>query len=317
MTATFETTATASDVLSGVDLHGKRALVTGTSSGIGVETVRALVGRGAEVIGTVRSASASAKIVEELREAAEAGGGSFKVVELELGSLKSVRALSDQLLGQGDRLDIVIANAGVGVPPFGRTEEGFETQFGVNHLGHFVLINRLVPLMHEGTRVVMLSSVAHRFGDADFSDPGYEHSEYDPMIAYARSKTANALFALEFDARHKTQGIRAASVNPGSVESNLERHMPQEQRTPAPGEVQQTPAGIRKTAAQGAAPSVWAAVVADMDKIGGRYAEDCRLVPIDDDPSNFAAVTSFAQDPKLARALWIQSEALVGEQFPS
>lgn len=245
--------------------------------------------------------------------AAQKGGGSFEAVELELASLASVRALADQLVTQGHALDIVIANAGVGLPPLGQTEDGFETQFGVNHLGHFVLVNRLVPLMHAGTRVVMLSSVAHRFADADFSDPNFEHTDYDPMTAYARSKTANALFAVEFDRRHRGEEIRAVSVNPGSVESNLERHMPEDQRTPPPGQEPEGPAGLRKTAAQGAAPSVWAAVLAHAEEIGGRY---CAVMPVDDDPQAFTAVTSAAQDPELARALWNQSETLVGERFP-
>ncbi|MEX0153772.1 SDR family NAD(P)-dependent oxidoreductase [Microbacterium sp. LMI1-1-1.1] len=313
---TFDATSTADDVLAGVDLRGKRALVTGTSSGIGLETARALTARGADVIGTVRDLSKVTTESAQIQAAGAVNGGTFEAMELELGSLDSVRAFTDRLLSDAAPLDIMIANAGVGLPPFGHTADGFETQFGVNHLGHFVLVNRLVPLMHEGTRVVVLSSVAHRFADADFSDPNFENTPYDPMIAYARSKTANALFAVEFDQRHRGEGIRAVSVNPGSVQSNLERHLPADQRTPPPGEAPEGVIGIRKTAAQGAASSVWAAVVADMNEIGGRYCADCAVSPVNDDPNDFAAVTSAAQDPDRARALWEHSEKLVGERFP-
>ncbi len=315
MSTNFGPAATADDVLEGVDLRGKRVLVTGVSSGIGLETARTLASHGADVIGTMRDKNKAKAVSDELRAAAAAGKGSFAALEVELASLASVRALADRLVSQGRPLDIVIANAGVGLPPFGRTEEGFETQFGVNHLGHFVLVNRLLRLMHESTRVVVLSSVAHRFADADFSDPSFEHTEYDAMVAYARSKTANALFALDFDRRHQGERIRAVSINPGSVESDLERHLPVEQRTPAPGVAPEGPAGLRKTAAQGAAVPVWAATVADVNAIGGRYIEDFAVATVDDDPDKFAAVSSSAQDPVRAEALWAQSERLVGESF--
>lgn len=316
----FEPTATADEVLDGLDLTGKRALVTGTSSGIGIETARALVARGAQVLGAVRDIAKAERATAEVRAAAQQGGGDFRLVQLDLASLSSVRACADHLVSAEEPLDYIIANAGVGVPPFGLTEDGFETQFGTNHLGHFVLVNRLAPLLKKGSRVVVLSSIAHRFADADFSDPNFERSPYDAMTAYARSKTANALFAMEFDRRHRAGNVRATSVNPGSVDTELERYMSPEERAAGKESMKAAfdEAGqtyLVKTPAQGAAPSVWAAVVAEADMVGGRYCEDCHVAEVKE---GFAldGVTPQAQDPEIARTVWSMSEKMVGEHFP-
>lgn len=208
---------TTDEVLAGVDLSGRRYLVTGTTGGLGLETARALVAHGAEVIGTARDLAAAEAQTAPIREAASESGGSFRLIQLDLASLASVRAATDALIGEDGRFDAVIANAAVMATPDGKTEDGFETQFGTNHLGHFVLVNRLAGLLKEGGRVVILSSAAHRFSDVDLVDPNFETTPYDTWNAYGRSKTANVLFAVEFDRRHKDRGVRALAVHPGGA----------------------------------------------------------------------------------------------------
>src|SRR5579859_914095 len=215
MGAPFGATSTTDDVLDGLDLSGMRVLVTGVSAGLGVETARALSAHGAKVIGTAR----------DLEKGRSVTGGGIDLIPLDLGNLASVRARTAELLDQGDAFDLIIANAGVMATPFGLTEDGFETQFGTNHLGHFLLVNRLYPLLKAGSRVVMLSSAGHRESDIVLEDPNFERTDYTPIGAYGRSKTANILFAVEFDRRHKSEGIRASAVHPGGILTELSRHM--------------------------------------------------------------------------------------------
>src|SRR6202795_5040047 len=196
MTNVFSATSITDDVLSGVNLQGKRILVTGVSAGIGVQTARSLVAHGSHVVGAARDLiKAEAATAEVRAEAAENGGG-FELVELDLASLKSVRVCADELVARGEPFDVVIANAGVMATPFGHTADGFETQFGTNHLGHFVLVNRIAPLMGTGSRLINLSSSGHRFSNVDLEDPGFQRTPYEPFVAYGRSKTANILFAV-------------------------------------------------------------------------------------------------------------------------
>jgi NAD(P)-dependent dehydrogenase (short-subunit alcohol dehydrogenase family) len=220
MTKTFGAQSTTDQVLDGVDLGGKRALVTGVSAGLGVETARALAAHGAGVVGAARDLGKAGEATAGVRAAAANGGG-LELVALDLASLASVRACADALLADGRPFDLVICNAGVMATPFGRTADGFETQFGTNHLGHFVLVNRIAPLMKPGARLVNLSSAGHRYSDVDLDDPNFEHGPYDPWAAYGRSKTANILFAVEFDRRHTARGIRAAAVHPGGIKTEL------------------------------------------------------------------------------------------------
>src|ERR1700744_6411306 len=224
MTNLWGATSTADEVLSGIDLHGKRVLVTGVSAGIGVETARALAAHGAQVVGAARDLAKAESATAQVRKDAAAGGGSFELVELDLANLKSVRACADSLLAKGEPFDVVIANAGVMATPLGRTSDGFETQFGTNHLGHFVLVNRLAPLLRPGARVVMLASSGHRYSDVNLEDPNFDRTEYTPMGPYGRSKTANILFAVEFDRRHGDRGVRARAVHPGGIQTDLARH---------------------------------------------------------------------------------------------
>jgi NAD(P)-dependent dehydrogenase (short-subunit alcohol dehydrogenase family) len=325
MTNIFGATSTTEDVLAGVNLRGKRILVTGVSAGIGVETARALAAHGAQVVGAVRDLAKAEGAAAEVRKDAAAQDGSFELVALDLADLKSVRACADALLTAEKPFDVVIANAGVMATPFGHTADGFETQFGVNHLGHFALINRIAPLIRSGGRLINLSSAGHRFSNVDIEDPNFERTPYDPLVAYGRSKTANILFAVAFDRRHRKRGIRAAAVHPGGIQTELGRHLD-------PGRMQVMIDQINtqlaaegkdpfqfKTIAQGAATSVWAAVVVPVDEIGGRYCENChvgKIVPNDRTISAISeGVRPYALDPETAEALWKKSEELVGESF--
>jgi len=222
MAKVFGETSTTDQVLSGVNLKGKRVLVTGVSSGLGVETARSLAAHGAQVVGAARDLKKADAATDQVRKGAAANGGSFEVIVLDLASLTSVRTCADALLKKGEPFDVIITNAGVMATPFGHTEDGFETQFGTNHLGHFVLVSRIAPLLRPGGRLITLASAGHRFANVDLEDPNFERTPYDPWIAYGRSKTANILFAVEFDARHRGRGIRAAAVHPGGIQTDEE-----------------------------------------------------------------------------------------------
>ena len=319
----FGATSTTEDVLSGVSLKGKRFLVTGVSAGLGVETARALAGHGAHVVGAARDLGKAETATSQVRKDAAAGGGSFELVALDLTNLKSVRACADALLAKGQSFDVVIANAGVMATPFGRTADGFETQFGTNHLGHFVLVNRIAPLIRG--RLVNLASAGHRFANVDLADPNFERTAYDPFVAYGRSKTANILFAVAFDQRHRKRGVCAAAVHPGGIDTELTRHMGSSQTQAFIDEMNKQlaaegqPPFQYKTLPQGAATSVWTAVVASPDEIGGRYCENChvgRILPDNVTISvNSEGVRGYALDPSNAEALWKKSEEMVQETF--
>jgi NAD(P)-dependent dehydrogenase (short-subunit alcohol dehydrogenase family) len=323
MTRLFDATSTTDDVLAGVDLTGRRVLVTGVSAGLGVETARVLAAHGASVVGAARDLAKAEGATRVVREAAAAGGGAFELLRLDLASLASVRAAADRLVADGRRFDLVIANAGVMATPFGKTEDGFETQFGTNHLGHFTFVNRIASLIVDGGRLVELASSGHRFADVDLDDPTFERTPYDPWIAYGRSKTANVLFAVAFDRRHRGRGVRATAVHPGGIRTELGRHMGDgaleamlvqiNTELEAAGEA---PFSF-KSIPQGAATSVWAGVVASADDVGGRYCENCHVSTVTDGLINPIAegVRAYALDPVRAEALWAKSEEMVGERF--
>ncbi len=322
MARIFDATSTTDDVLTGNDLSGKRVLVTGVSAGLGVETARALVAHGAQVVGAARDLAKAEKTIAPVRAQGAKGGG-IELVQLDLASLVSVRACADALLADGRLFDLVIANAGVMATPFGRTADGFETQFGTNHLGHFVLVNRIAPLIAPGGRLVNVASSGHRFSDVDLDDPNFERTSYDPMLAYGRSKTANVLFAVEFDRRHKARGVRATALHPGGIQTELGRHIgvetlhPMVERINAELAAAGQPPFQWKTIPQGAATSVWAGVVAPADEVGGRYCENCHVSVVTDGLINPVSegVRSYALDPKRAQALWAKSEEMAGERF--
>jgi NAD(P)-dependent dehydrogenase (short-subunit alcohol dehydrogenase family) len=326
LTATsFGATSTTDDVLSGVNLKGKRILVTGASAGLGVETARSLAAHGAQVVGAARDLNKAKAATEPVRKDAAGNGGSFELVELDLANLKSVRACADELLAKGEPFDVVIANAGVMATPFGHTADGFETQFGTNHLGHFVLVNRIASLIRDGGRLINLSSSGHRYSNVDLDDPNFEHTPYEPFVAYGRSKTANILFAVAFDKRHRDRGIRAAAVHPGGIKTELGRYVESGRMEKVINEINQQLAAQGKgpfqwkSVPQGAATSVWAAVVAPADEIGARYCENCHVGMTVPDDATITAVSEgvrgYALDAKTAEALWKKSEEMVGESF--
>jgi NAD(P)-dependent dehydrogenase (short-subunit alcohol dehydrogenase family) len=315
MAGSFGAETTTDEVLEGVDLTGKRILVTGVSAGLGVETARALKARGAEVVGAARD-------LDKARNATAKIPGGIALTELDLASLASVRGCADRLLADARTFDVVVCNAGVMATPFGHTAAGFETQFGTNHLGHFVLVNRIAPLIRQnGGRVVCLSSAGHRFADVDLDDPNFEKTTYEPFVAYGHSKTANVLFAVELDRRHRDEGIRACAVHPGGIQTELGRYMTPEVVQQLLRNITETqssagaPAFSWKTIPQGAATSCWAAAVAPAAEVGGRYCEDCHVAEIETNPAVRGGVQPYALDPERAKALWALSEKLVGERF--
>jgi NAD(P)-dependent dehydrogenase (short-subunit alcohol dehydrogenase family) len=320
MTGPFGATSTTDDVLDGVDLAGQRILVTGVSAGLGVETARALAAHGAQVVGAARDLD-KARAATEVVRAQAANGGGLELIQLDLASLKSVRACADALVKDGRPFDVVICNAGVMATPKGTTADGFETQFGTNHLGHFVLVNRIASLIKAGGRLVNLASAGHRFSDVDLDDPGFERTDYTPFGAYGRSKTANVLFAVEFDRRHKARGVRAAAVHPGGIQTELGRHMTDELREGLIASINSAnaaagaPAFEWKTIPQGAATTLWAGFVAPADAVGGRYCEDCHVAEIQPNPAVRSGVQPYALDADRAKALWALSEKMVGETF--
>ena len=321
----FGATSTTEDVLNGINLRGKRILVTGVSAGLGVETARSLAAHGAKVVGAARDLEKAEAATAQVRTDAVAQGGSLELIALDLANLKSVRACADMLLAAGTPFDVVIANAGVMATPFGHTADGFETQFGTNHLSHFVFVNRIAPLISAGGRLINLSSSGHRYSNVDLQDPNFERTPYEPFVAYGRSKTANILFAVAFDRRHRGRGVRAAAVHPGAIRTELGRHVD-------PGRIQTIidqmnqqlaaegkPPFQWKTIPQGAATSAWAGVVAPADEIGSRYCENCHVGNVVPEDVTISAISEgvrgYALDPNNAEALWKKSEELVGESF--
>ena len=325
MVEVFGATSTTEDVLSGINLRGKRILVTGVSAGLGVETARALAAHGAHVVGAARDIKKAEAATAQVRKDAKANGGGLELVALDLADLKSVRVCAEGLLKRGDRFDLVIANAGVMATPFTNTADHFEMQFGTNHLGHFVLVNRIASLIRDGGRLINLSSAGHRYSNVDLQDPNFQRTPYDPWVAYGRSKTANILFSVEFDKRHRGRGVRATAVHPGGIQTELGRHIGAEEiqklvdRITAQRAAEGKGPFQWKTIPQGAATSVWAGVVAPADEIGARYCEDCHVGNIVPEDAVITVVSggvrAYAVDPSNAEALWKKSEEMVGESF--
>ncbi|MHB8384039.1 MAG: SDR family NAD(P)-dependent oxidoreductase, partial [Candidatus Binataceae bacterium] len=250
----------------------------------------------------------------------EAGNPTVELVEMDLASLSSVRKAASELIARNEPFDVIIANAGVMACPQGKTQDGFETQFGTNHLGHFVFINRLVPLLKSGARVVTLSSAGHQISDVNIEDPNFERTEYQPFTAYGRSKTANILYAVALDSRLKGRGVRATSIHPGGIQTELGRHLTPELIAQMTARINrgasgQAPAFRFKNVPQGSATSVWSGFVATSDAVGGRYCEDCHVCDVNDDATSRAGVRSYALNLAHANDLWRKSEEMVGERF--
>jgi len=299
--------STAAEVVKGIDLSGKLAIVTGGYSGLGLETTKALVGAGAHVVVPARRPEVA---TENL-----AGIANVEVGTLDLGDLDSVKAFADEFLASGRAVNIMINNAAIMACPETRVGPGWEAQFATNHLGHYALINRLWPALKDGkARVVALSSTGHKLSPIRFVDMQFESGEYDKWVAYGQAKTANALFAVGLDKRGQADGVRAFAVHPGGIMTPLQRHLPKEEMIAAgwmdeDGNVNE----LFKTPEEGASTSVWAATAPKLDDMGGVYCENCDIAEIADGPdARFAGVSSYAVDPEAADKLWRISADLTG-----
>jgi NAD(P)-dependent dehydrogenase (short-subunit alcohol dehydrogenase family) len=312
----FGPASTAADVIAGIDLTGKHIVVTGGYSGIGVETVRAFRSAGATVFVPAR----------DMTKAKEAFRDIPGVIldKMDLLDPASIDRYAEHILGEADAVHILVNNAGVMAPPLARDTRGYESQFAANHLGHFHLTCRLWPALRRarGARVIALSSYGHRRAGIDFHDPNFEIREYDPWIAYGQSKTANALFAVALDSIGQRQRVRAFSVHPGGIVTDLIRHMSQAQ-IDASEIIDKTgmpiidPLNNKKTPQQGAATTVWCATNARLDGMGGVYCADCEIAPLlsSDDSTELVGVRPRATDPVAAGRLWQLSEQLTGTRI--
>ena len=311
----FDTTA--DEILNGVDLSGKVALITGGTSGLGKETARALAVRGAAVIITARDQAKGDAVAADLRE--QTSHADIAAESLELGSIQNIRAFADRFASRHDRIDLLINNAGVMACPYALTEDGFELQFGSNHLGHFLLTNLLMPVLGNGApaRIVSLSSRGHQLAPVDFDDPNFTARPYHKWLAYGQSKTANALFAMGLNLRHASRGVEAFSVHPGMIRTELSRHMDDDDRAFLERRAgDQSGTLPMKSVAAGAATSVYAATAPELAGRGGAYLEDCNIAAINDDPARAGGVRSYAVDAGNADRLWAVSEKLLNIRFP-
>jgi NAD(P)-dependent dehydrogenase (short-subunit alcohol dehydrogenase family) len=316
ITTRFDVSSTADDVVAGLDLTGVRAIVTGASSGIGVETARSLARAGAEVTLAVRNTSAGAKTAEDIAESA--GNGNVHVSALDLVDSSSIAEFTNRWTGP---LHILINNAGVIVSGLVRTSEGWELQFATNHLGHFALSLGLHEALAKGARergearIVSLSSTGHMRSPVVFDDIHFERREYDPQAAYSQSKTANSLFAVEATRRWAADGIVANAVNPGGVSTGLQRDFTQKQKDYLAA-AEASGVFVYKTAQQGAATTLVAAVAPEFARTGGHYLDDGReAYTVGNDADlfdNSHGVKEWALDPDAAQKLWTVSLDLIG-----
>ena len=310
----FNANSTAAEVIEGISLAGKLAVVTGASSGLGVETCRVLALAGANVLMVARDEDKLEAVAAELRK--EQPGAEFLTQRMDLADLNSVRSAATEILLYHSEIQLLINNAGVMACPLQRTAQGFEMQFGTNHLGHFLFTGLLSDALLEGApgRVVNLSSAGHKLARFNFDDPSYLHREYDKWQAYGESKTANILFTVGLDLRTRERGVRAFAVHPGAIMTNLGRHIDQSdlvtlsERTASGGKME------FKTLQQGAATTVWAASSPHLSGRGGIYLEDAQIAPAAVEGKDIG-VESYAVNPALAERLWLLSEELVGQSF--
>ena len=300
------------EILAGIDLAGKTAIVTGGYSGIGLETTRALVEVGATVIVPVRD---PAKAEENLSTIE----GDVSTAMMDLADLDSVRTFASSVYDSIDTLDLLINNAGIMACPLARVGPGWESQFGVNHMGHFALTKALLPLLEKAKapRVVALSSVAHKRGGINWDDIQFENSEYQKWGAYAQAKSANALFANALSRRMQGFGGRAFSVHPGGIFTPLQRHLPMEEQVELgwlneDGTVPPTVAEMFKTPAQGCTTSLWAATSPLLNDMPGVYCEDCDVAQLaDENSAPFQHCAPHIADDDAAERLWEISENLL------
>lgn len=319
----FGAFTTAQEVIKGIDLTGKTAIVTGGYSGIGFETVKALHSAGATVIVPVRNKAKVKELFSEFTSRIE-------LEEMDLMDPPSIDAFAEKFLSTQRPLHILINNAGIMASPLVRDKRGYESQFATNHLGHFQLTVKLWPalLKAKGARVIAVSSLGHRFSPVIFEDPNFEHRPYDRWLAYGQSKTANVLFALELDRIGKQHGIRAFSLHPGRIiETNLKKYLSTEELKAAGaldknGEKINSSTNPLKTIEQGASTSIWCATSPALNNMGGVYCANCDIAELMNvkkeevenvkNASEMSGVLPFAVDYNNAQALWTLSEKLTG-----
>lgn len=310
----FHAKSTATEVLSGIDLTGKTAIVTGGYSGLGLETTRALAAAGASVIVPVRTPEKAAQALADV-------AGDVTTAPMDLADIASVQIFATDFKNAHDTLDILINNAGIMACPEARVGNGWESQFGVNHIGHFALTTALMPLLTktENARVVALSSAGHKISDIRWDDIQYETDTYDKWQAYGQAKTANALFANALSRRLKPSGGHAFSVHPGGIFTPLQRHLPKEEMIALgwlgeDGEPSELAKAGFKSPEQGASTSTWAATSPQLIGKAGVYCEDCDIAkPTDPDSptARFMGVNAHATDDASAERLWTLSETLL------
>jgi NAD(P)-dependent dehydrogenase (short-subunit alcohol dehydrogenase family) len=309
--------STAKEVIGDISLKGKTAIVTGGYSGIGLETAKVLAEAGANVIVPVRSVDKAKKALE--------GIPNIELETLDLMEPKSIDSFVKKFIVSNRPLHILVNSAGIMASPLMRDERGYEAQFATNHLGHFQLTAKLWPALKKanGARVISVSSRALRLGGVDLEDPNFEKREYDPWKAYAQSKSANVLFAVELDKLGQDYGVRAFAVHPGLIPTTgIGRYVPEEKAKPREiNNKNEKPAANEtsnqfKTIEQGAATSVWCATSPQLDGMGGVYCEDVDIaeaVPADSLKGN--GVRPWAIDEEIAENLWTLSEELTGVKF--
>ncbi len=310
--SSFGARSTASEVVAGHDLSGKTILITGASSGIGYEAVRALLSAHAEVIIAARDLAKGEQAVQALQTAYPESRVHF--LPLDLGSLASVRQTVEHFFAQWNTLDVLINNAAIAATPLGYTPDGFEQQFATNFLGHFLLAQLLLPALRNAApaRVVSLTSGTHRLSDIHFDDIQYQHRPYDKWEAYAQSKTADALLAVALTRHGRALGITANAVNPGGVLTGLQQHLTAEERRARYYDEAGNLLPSFKTPEQGASTTVWASVTPALEGIGGLYLEDCHQgVPYNPEISTLTGYMPYALNADHAEQLWTIAEKLV------
>ena len=309
----FGKDSTAEQVSQGIDLTGKRALVTGASGGLGAETARVLALRGAAVTLTARDAAKGEAVAAEIRSST--GNEAVDVMSVELMDFASVRTFAKEYSSRHTALQILVNNAGVMACPLARNGDGYESQFATNHLGHFLLTGLLTAALRAGapSRVVNVSSRGHQLSPIVFDDIQFEKRDYDKWQAYGQAKTANVLFGVGIEKRYGGAGVHANALHPGVIMTELARHM-------GPSDIEdlqaRTPGGLKfKTIPCGAATSLWAATAPELEGRGGLYLEDCAVAQARSSDEAQVGYAPYALDREAAEQLWTVSEQLVGERF--
>jgi NAD(P)-dependent dehydrogenase (short-subunit alcohol dehydrogenase family) len=310
----FNASSTTDQVIEGISLEGKLAVVTGASSGLGIETCRALAAAGATVLMVARDEEKLEAAAAQLRQIQP--DAQLLTQLMDLADLNSVRNAATEILLYHSEIQLLINNAGVMACPLQRTAQGFEMQFGTNHLGHFLFTGLLSEALLDGApgRVINLSSAGHKFGKFNFEDPSYQHRPYEKWQAYGESKTANILFTVGLDLRTRERGVRAFAVHPGAIRTNLGRHLQEADLVTLQEKSNSGEKLAFKTVEQGAATTVWAASSPQLSGRGGIYLEDCQIAATAV-AGKGEGVAPYAVNAAAADKLWLLSEELVGQSF--